>query len=113
VIDITFVRSFVPSFGFGGTMQNSEITARVHIPITRRLYTTDLVSWRQEDPIAIEVAQLRSRWLEAAVGYAASRYVRIEAFFAGTQQNVGMLEAPLLHNQYGVQVIASKPVRLH
>ena len=112
IIDLSYLRSFVPSFGFGGTMQNEEVTAQIHLPITRRLYTTDLVSWRREDPIAIAVSQLRSRWIEAAVGYTASPWLRIEAFFAGTQQNVGDLEAPLLHNQYGVQVIASKPVRI-
>jgi hypothetical protein len=58
------------------------------------------------------VPQLRSRWVEAALGYAASPWLRIEAFFAGTQQTVGGIDAPLLHNQYGVQVIASKPVRI-
>lgn len=112
IIDLSYLRSFVPSFGFGGTMQNEEITTRVQFPITRRIYTTDLVSWRREDPIAISVPQLRSTWIELAVGYAARPWVRIEAFFAGTQQNVGTLDTPLLHNQYGIQVIASKPMRI-
>jgi hypothetical protein len=112
VIDVSYIRSFVPSFGFGGTMQNEALSARISVPITRRLYTTDLVSWNREDPLAIAVPQLRSRWIEAAVGYAASPWLRIEAFMAGTQQSVGDLDTPLLHNQYGVQVIASKPMRI-
>jgi hypothetical protein len=112
IIDLSFQRSFVPSFGFGGTMQNEEVTARIQLPITRRIYTTDLVSLRREDPIAIVVPQLRSTWVEAAVGYAARPWFRIEAFFAGTNQTVGTLDAPLKHNQFGVQIIASKPVRI-
>jgi hypothetical protein len=71
-----------------------------------------MVSWNREDPLAVAVPQLRSRWIEAAVGYAPNPWLRIEAFMAGTQQSVGELDTPLLHNQYGVQVIASKPMRI-
>jgi hypothetical protein len=112
VIDVSFVRSYVPSFGFGGTMQNQEFTARIRIPLTRRLYTQDLVSWRQEDPIAIAVPQLKSRWLQAALGYAANSWFRIEGYYAGTRQTAGLPDQLLDHNQFGIQVIASKPVRI-
>ena len=113
VIDVSYDRSFVPSFGFGGTTQNSNLTARVRVPITRRLYTQDLVSWQQQDPIVIAVPQLRSTWFQAALGYAPHPAFRIEAYFAGTRQTAGRVDGQLLlHNQFGIQIIASKPVRV-
>jgi hypothetical protein len=111
VIDLSFNRSFVPSFGFGGTMQNEDVTARVRLPLTRRIYTQGLASWSRQDPLAVEVPQLRSSWLEGSVGYAARPWFRIEAFVASTRQTAGRPDALLEHTQYGVQVIASKPVR--
>ncbi len=112
VIDVTYDRSYVPSFGFGGTTQNGSLTARIHLPITRRIYTQDLVSVQQQDPIVIAVPQLRSYWLQAAVGYAARPWVRIEAYFTGTRQTAGVPDALLQHNQVGVQIVASKPMRI-
>ena len=113
IIDLSYDRSFVPSFGIGGTTQNGSVTARVQMPITRRLYTQNLVSWQQQDPIAIEVPVLRSTWVQSSVGYTASQWFRIEAYFAGTRQTAGREDGSLLtHNQFGIQVIASKPVRI-
>jgi hypothetical protein len=112
IVDMSFNRSFVPSFGFGGTMQNEDVTARVRLPITRRIYTQDLVSWQRQDPLVIEVPQLRSTWVQCSVGYAATQWFRIEGFFASTRQTAGRPDALLEHNQFGVQVIASKPVRI-
>lgn len=112
LVDVSFNRSYVPSFGFGGTTQNGDLTARVHLPITRRIYTQGLISFQQQDPLVIAVPQLQSRWFQGAVGYSARSYVRIEAYFASTRQTFGGTEARLEHNQFGVQIIASKPVRI-
>jgi len=113
VIDVSYTRSFVPSFGFGGTTSNGNLTARVRLPITRRIYTQDLVSWQQQDPLVIAVPALRSTWIQAAVGYTTTSWFHIEAYFAGTRQTAGREDGTLLtHHQIGVQVIASKPMRL-
>ena len=111
IIELSYNRAFVPSFGFGGTTQNEEVLARVHLPITRSIYTTDLVSYRRDDPLVIDVSHLRAFWMELSVGYAARPWMRIEAFFNGTRQDAGVASA-LTHNQYGIQVITSKPVRI-
>lgn len=111
IIELSYNRSFVPSFGFGGTTQNEEFLGRVHLPITRAIYTTDLVSWRRNDPLVIDVSHLRALWVEVSVGYAARPWIRIEGFFNGTRQDAGVSSA-LTHNQYGIQVITSTPVRI-
>ncbi|HXD73730.1 MAG TPA: hypothetical protein VN628_08340 [Vicinamibacterales bacterium] len=113
IIDVSYDRAFVPSFGFGGTTQNGSLTVRAQTPITRRIYTQDLVSYQRQDAIIIDFPSLRSVWMQAAVGYIASPWLRIEAYYAGTRQTVIGPDALLHHNQFGVQVITGKPVRIH
>jgi hypothetical protein len=112
VIDVLFYRSFVPSWSFGGTTQNEEATVRLRVPLSRRLYTQSLVSWRKDDPLVEVTPPLKSLWIQATVGYTATSWVRIEGYYLGTKQTVIAPDALLTHNQIGFQVIASKPVRL-
>jgi hypothetical protein len=119
VIDLGFSRSYVPSFGYGGTMQNQEASASIKMPITRRIYTQAIASWRREDAIVITAPELRSIWIQAAVGYNARAWIRIEGYYASTHQTAAGLVAGLpanglmSHDQVGVQVVAAKPVRIH
>jgi len=112
-VDVFYSRSFVPSYGFGGTMQNRETTARLTLPAGRRVTTSAIVSWRQDDPLDFDQPALRSVWVEGTVGYAASRWVRIEGFFAGTHQNVDRPGGVLNRNRLGIQVVTAKPMRIH
>jgi hypothetical protein len=118
VIDVGFSRSYVPSFGYGGTLQNEEATASVKMPITRRVYTQAIASWRREDALVLNAPQLRSFWLQAAVGYSARAWFRVEGYYAATRQTVGGLplaapDALMSHDQMGIQLVASKPMRIH
>ena len=113
IIDLVYFRSYVPSFGFGGTMQNEEASASVKMPLSRRLYVQGIVSRRNEDPLVFNFPQLRSVWIQGSVGYTTSTWVRIEGFYAGTRWAAGVPDQMLTHNQIGIQVIASKPMRIH
>jgi hypothetical protein len=75
--------------------------------------TSAIVSWRQDDPLDFVQPALRSLWVEGTVGYAASRWVRIEGFFAGTHQNVDRPGGVLNRNRLGIQVVTAKPMRIH
>jgi hypothetical protein len=112
VIEVLFFRSFVPSWSFGGTTQNEEATVRLRVPLSRRLYMQSLVSWRNDDPLLEVTPPLRSTWIQGTVGYTARPWMRIEGYYLGTRQTVVTPDALLTHNQIGLQVIASKPVRL-
>jgi uncharacterized protein (PEP-CTERM system associated) len=87
-IDLVYLRSFVPSYSFGGTMQNEELTGGVRVPIGRRFYTTSSVSWRRNDPLVSGDLPLRSYWIEGSFG--------------------GVLD----RNRIGFQVITAKPMRI-
>ncbi|HUK33569.1 MAG TPA: hypothetical protein VLV86_06650 [Vicinamibacterales bacterium] len=112
IIDLGFFRSYVPSFGFGGTMQNEEANASIKMPLTRRIYVQGVVSRRNEDALVFTIPSLRSTWIQAVLGYAASNWVHIEGYYAGTRQTIGVPNELLGHDQVGVQVIASKPLRI-
>jgi len=119
IIDVGFSRSYVPSFGYGGTLQNEEATASVKMPITRRVYTQAVASWRREDALVINAPQIRSLWLQAAVGYTARAWFRVEGYYAATRQTTtgglsfGAIDGLMSHDQMGIQLVASKPMRIH
>jgi uncharacterized protein (PEP-CTERM system associated) len=111
-VDVLYSRSFVPSYGFGGTMQNEELTGRMQLPLGRRLYTTSSLSWRRDDPLIAGELPLRSYWIEGSIGYAATPRVRFEAFYAGTRQTTDRPGGALDDNRVGFQIITAKLMRL-
>jgi hypothetical protein len=111
-LDFLYSRSFVPSYGFGGTMQNEEATGRVRVPVTRRVYATSALSWRRNDPLTGDELPLRSYWIEGTFGYAATPWVHIEAFYSGTHQTIDRPGGILDRNRIGFQVTTAKPVRV-
>ena len=111
-VDFLYSRSFVPSYGFGGTMQNEELTGRMRLPLGRRLYTTSSLSWRRDDPLTAGELPLRSYWIEGSIGYAATPRVRFEAFYAGTRQTVDRPGGALDDNRVGFQIVTAKLMRL-
>lgn len=111
-IDVLYSRSFVPSYGFGGTMQNEEATARIRAPFSRRFYSTSALSWRRNEPLTPGELPLWSYWLEGTLGYAATPWVHLEAFYAGTRQTIDRPGGTLNRNRIGFQVTTAKPVRV-
>ena len=111
-VDLHYSRSFVPSYGFGGTMQNEEVTGRLQLPLGRRLYTSSALSWRSDDPLIAGDLPLRSFWVEGSIGYAVTPWVRLEGFYSGTHQAIDRPGGVLDRNRIGFQVITAKPVRI-
>jgi hypothetical protein len=111
-VDLLYSRSFVPSYGFGGTMQNQEVTARLQLPLGRRVYTTSMLSWRRDDPLTVAQLPLRSYWIEGSIGYAVTPWVRFEAFYAGTYQTIDRPGGARDRNRVGFQIMTAKPVRI-
>ena len=110
--DLLYSRSFVPSYGFGGTMQNEETSARFRVPFSRRVYSTSALSWRRNDPLTPGEVPLRSFWVEGTLGYATTPWVHLEMFFAGTRQTIDRPGGTLDRNRIGFQITTAKPVRV-
>jgi len=112
-VDVHYSRSFVPSYGFGGTMQNEEATARLRTPIGRRLSASSALSLRRDDPLTLGEVPLRSFWVEGTLGYAMTRWVRMEGYFATTHQTITRPGGELGRTRAGIQVVTGRPMRLH
>lgn len=111
-IDLSYSRSFVPSYGFGGTLQNEDVTARLRLPLSRRLYTQTATSWRSDQPLTTGELKLHSLWIETAVGYAWQPWLRVEAFYGGTHQRIDRPGGALDRNRVGVQIVTTNPMRV-
>lgn len=113
VVSASYRRSFIPSFGFGGTFQNEEWLGNVHVPFARnRAYVDGSVSWFDNEPLEAGQSNLRSVWMSGRMGYRATRWLRIEGFYNRAQQNAQRAGARLGRNQIGFQIVTSKPLPL-
>jgi hypothetical protein len=113
---VGYLRSYIPSFGLGGTSQNQEVgvgfrTTLFHI---RRLYTIQSAVFRDDTPLTDLAVQLPFRSLRtySTIGWEPDRWVRIEGFYARVQQTSLRPGGQVYRNQVGFQIVTSKPVRI-
>jgi hypothetical protein len=115
-IDLSYSRSFVPSYGVGGTLSNEEVTSAVHVPIGRRWYAQGTFSWRRNESLIVGDLvnlPLTSLWTSGVAGYAVQPWLRIEAFYGGSHQNIDRPGGLIDRHRIGVQISTGKPVRIH
>ena len=111
-VTANYRRSYIPSFGFGGTFQNQEWSANVHTPIAPRAYVDGGFTWISNDPLDTLQPSLRTKWFSASGGYYLMRWLTLEGFFGRTQQDSQRAGGQLERNQLGFRVIAAKPLKL-
>jgi hypothetical protein len=111
-LDVVYDRSFAPSYGLGGTTESKELSVRLHMPLSRKVYTQSALSWRTNTYLQFADTNLQSRWFEASIGYLPQPWVRIEGFYGGAYQTTTLPGGTLDRNRLGVQVITAKPVRI-
>src|SRR6266850_314464 len=113
---VGYLRSFIPSFGFGGTIQNDEVGLGFHTPLfgSRHFYTDNSVVYRDNKPLTdvLEQLPLRSLRTYSIVGWEPQGWVRFEAFYARVQQDSLRAGGQLYRNRVGFQIVTSKPMRV-
>jgi hypothetical protein len=112
VLDVSYGRSFLPSFGFGGTVQNEEFRSSVRAPISRRIEVDMNASWRVNDQLNRSDLSLRSTTINAALAYLPVRWLRVEAFTLYSDQNSQIAGGQLSRAQTGVRVSTLHLMRL-
>jgi hypothetical protein len=106
-------RSFVPAFGLGGSIQNEQVDVTLAMPAARnRLFWQGGLSWRRHAPLLAEEQTLHALWIQTSVGYALHRRVRLEAFYARSQQDSLRPGGKIHRDRLGIQVVTSKPMRI-
>jgi hypothetical protein len=111
---ISAMRSFIPAFGFGGTISNSEVTATVRVPFrgTRGFVATS-AALRDSEPILETDLGVTALWLETTLGYAVQRWLRVEMFYNGAFQDTSAIAGGRIdRNRFGVRVVTRRPMRI-
>lgn len=109
----SYARSFVPSFGFGGSNQNQELRTYVRMPFRHnRLYVDGSAAWRRSEPFVLDELRLDTIWLRSTVGYGLTRWLRLEGFYAFTRQDSQVTGGEINRHRAGMQVVISQPMRI-
>lgn len=111
---VSFSKAFTPSYSFGGTSDNEELTARLRVPIARRLTAAATASLRQNEPLRVGGSgfTLRTLWLNASVGYLLTDWMRLEGFSSAARQTSDQPDGRITRYQLGVQVTAATTARI-
>jgi hypothetical protein len=110
-----YARSFAPTFGFGGSSESHELRGYLHMPVTRnRMYVQTSGAWRRTDPLAVaEEIDLDSFTADGTVGYAPSRWLRVEGFYIYTRQDSRITGGEINRHRAGVRLVLAQPMRIH
>jgi hypothetical protein len=113
---IGYERSFIPSFGFGGTVRSQDLTMgyRTALFRSRHFYTDHSAGFRDTEPFkgALETLPLRSLRTNSVLGWTPEPWVRIELFYAHIQQTSLRPGGRLDRNRVGFQIVTTKPMRM-
>jgi hypothetical protein len=110
---VNYSRSYVPSYGFGGgTSNNEELRTAVRLPLGGRVFTQSALSIRRNEPLEQADLRLRSTWFHGSVGYLLNDWARIEAYTAGSRQQIARAGGRVHRYTFGVQITAATTTRI-
>ena len=122
--NVGYRRSFLPSFGFGGTFENQEFSAGFLSTLSRRVDWSGTLAYRVNDPLGSEDSlavqdplttrdlSLESLWVRSSISYLATRWMRIEGFYAAVVQDSQRAGGKVNRSRVGVQVVTSTRMRV-
>jgi hypothetical protein len=123
---VGYLRTFIPSFGFGGTVQSQDVGVGFRTPLfhARHFYLDSSAVFRDNQPLgpvgviadpltgAVEQLPLRSLRAHTILGWEPQPWVRFEAFYSLVQQTSLRAGGYLDRNRIGFQIVTSKPMRM-
>jgi hypothetical protein len=113
VFGVSYDRSFLPSFGFGGTNRAQEVRGWVDLPpIGHRLYLQTSGTWRRTNPLEANVLRLDTYQLRTTAGYAVSRWMRAEGFHLFSRQDSIVTGGEINRHRIGAEIVLSQPMRI-
>ena len=91
---LRYGRTFLPSFGFGGTFQNEELRADVRTSLTRSLQWSGNFAISNNEPLEPGDPTLRSISARTALGWVVKRRLRFDAFVVHVLAGLGVGRRP-------------------
>jgi len=117
-----YSRTFLASFGFGGTVQNEELRASVQVPISRRVGLMGRLSARDNDPLSDPLAGvspespfnsgLRALTATGTISFELASWLRLEAFTIANWQDARRAGGQIERTRAGVRFVTFYPMRL-
>jgi hypothetical protein len=108
---LRYGRTFLPSFGFGGTFQNEELRASLRMTLTRWLQWSGSAAVSDNDPLQPGDPTLRSISARTALGWTVKRRLRFDVFAEHVSQDSGLAGGHVLRTRAGVQGTVSQTIR--
>lgn len=123
---VGYLRTFIPSFGFGGTVESQDVGVGFRTPLfhSRHFYLDGSAVFRDNQPLtgvaaiadpltgALQQLPLRSLRTNTILGWEPQPWVRIEAFYSLVQQTSLQVGGYIDRNRVGFQIVTSKPMRM-
>lgn len=121
---VGYLRTYIPSFGFGGTVQSQDVGIGFRTPLfhARHVYVDSSAVLRDNQPLTgviadpltgvVEQLPLRSLRMHTILGWEPQPWVRVEAFYSLVQQTSLRAGGYLDRNRAGFQIVTSKPMRM-
>jgi uncharacterized protein (PEP-CTERM system associated) len=106
-----YVRTFLPSFGFGGTFQNRELRGEVRTSLSRTVRWSGSVALSDNEPLQPGDPTLRTVSARTGLGWIVKRRLRFDAFVVHVSQDSGLAGGHVLRTRAGVQATVSQTVR--
>jgi hypothetical protein len=109
---VGYSRTFLASFGFGGTVQNEELRAGVTVPAGRRWDFSAIVSARDNDPLSGLGPGLRAVSAQGTAAFEVAPWLRLEAFTTSSWQDARRAGGQISRTRAGIRFVSLYPVRL-
>jgi hypothetical protein len=108
---IGYGRTFLPSFGFGGTFQNEELRATVRAVLSRSITWSGGVTVADNDPLEPGDPTLRAVSALTSLGWVVKQRLRFEVFAQHVSQDSSVAGGHVLRTRAGVQATVFDTVR--
>jgi hypothetical protein len=113
VLGASYERSFLPSFGFGGSNRAQEVRGWIDLPpIGHRVFLQGSGTWRRTNPLEADELRLDTIQLRTTVGYAVSRWMRADGFYLFSRQDSIVTGGEINRYRIGVEIVLSQPMRI-
>jgi hypothetical protein len=114
VFGATYERSFMPSFGFGGSTRSQRVSGWIDLPpIGRRIFIQSALSWRRTNPFDNATAlRLDTITFHTTSGYAITRQMRVQGVYMFSRQDSAVTGGEVNRNRIGVEFVLFNPMRI-
>ncbi|MEZ5286668.1 MAG: hypothetical protein R2712_18045 [Vicinamibacterales bacterium] len=110
--ELSYARAYLPSFGFGGTVQNQEVRGSVRAPLSRRVHVAALLAARRNEPLSSGQASLRSVAAQGSVQMTLVSWLRLEVFAVHALQDSQRAGGRVGRTRAGVRLVTLHSTRL-